>query len=119
QGRPCIDRHQIEGDIALPESRPCHVACRLSLHARDLQLVAARPILRGNEAVGVRDQNRAQAFFDGRELRYAHQYAASSRIPARIFSGETMNQSSRTGLYGTPGTSGPATRITGPSSQSN
>ena len=43
------------------------------------------------------------------------QYAASFRIPSAIFSGLTMNQSSRTWLYGTPGTSGPAIRVTGPS----
>jgi hypothetical protein len=43
------------------------------------------------------------------------QYAASVRMPSAIFSGLTMNQSSRTWLYGTPGTSGPAMRVTGPS----
>jgi transcriptional regulator with XRE-family HTH domain len=43
------------------------------------------------------------------------QYAASLRMPAAIFSGSIMNQSSRTWLYGTPGTSGPAIRVTGPS----
>ena len=43
------------------------------------------------------------------------QYAASFRMAASIFSGLTMNQSSRTWLYGTPGTSGPAIRVTGPS----
>jgi hypothetical protein len=43
------------------------------------------------------------------------QYAASLRIASAIFSGLTMNQSSSTWLYGTPGTSGPAIRVTGPS----
>ncbi len=43
------------------------------------------------------------------------QYAASLRMPAVILVGSTMNQSSRTWLYGTPGTSGPAIRVTGPS----
>ena len=47
--------------------------------------------------------------------RVTPQYSASRRIPSAIFSGLIMNQSSRAWLYGTPGTSGPASRVTGPS----
>ena len=63
----------------------------------------------------VRDDRASRGSRDRDRLSRSGQYAASLRIPSAIFSASTMNQSSRTWLYGTPGTSGPAIRVTGPS----
>src|SRR6185369_16804048 len=72
------------------------------------------------QPVAIRVEERLESLLGRRQPfeglgRFRHQYAASLRIPSAIFSGLTMNHSSRTWLYGTPGTSGPAIRVTGPS----
>ena len=66
-----------------------------------------------DESIAIGVDDRPEPRLDRAEV--GHQYAASLRMPSAIFSGLTMNQSSRTWLYGTPGTSGPAIRVTGPS----
>jgi hypothetical protein len=87
---------------------------RLVFQPAQVQCDSLGTIAHHGESTPIRLQDGAKAAVDGCEIRHP-QYAASVRIASWIRSGLTMNQSSSTWLYGTAGTSGPATRVTGPS----
>ena len=133
---PPDEQHELRVERAGDRSHPPdgHVLEMTPLRPRDRVLAHARPrtkvLLAPREALAERANGPAGAKVVHRASvrrcthhrltrRPPRQYAASFRIPSAIFSGLTMNQSSRTWLYGTPGTSGPAIRLTGPSRKSN
>src|SRR4051794_19837069 len=66
-----VDRHQIEADVALAQARPRNVAPRLALEARHLERHAGGPVLRDDEAVAMRPDDRLQALVDGAEILHA------------------------------------------------
>src|SRR6478752_3405930 len=108
-----VDRQQVQRHVLRRRLHEREPAVRVGAWLAERRDAVDRGPL---EAVLVCREEPAQADLDLVELhdRRRHQYAASFRIASAILAGLSMNQSSSAWLYGTPGTSGPAIRVTGP-----